>query len=143
MLTLYFDFINQFMYSRKFFRFSIQKIISSVNIKGFISTFLFCTFLIYFISLASILYSVLNRNQERSCSCIVPGLRDKACRLSLLNIVLTVGYHRYYCQVVEFPFIPNLPRVYRKLMFLFFFFKKMLSLHLLIGSSVFLLGLLI
>ena len=123
MLTLYFDFINQFMYSRKnseFFRFSIQKIISSVNIEGFISTFLFCTFLIYFISLASIVYSVLNRNQERSCSCIVPGLRDKAYRLSLLNIVLTVGYHRYYCQVVEFPFIPNLPRVYRKLMFLFF-----------------------
>lgn len=78
-------------------------------------------FFIYFISLASIFYSVLNRNQEWSCCCIVPGLRDKAYRPSLLNILLTVGYHRYYCQVVEFPFIPNLPRVYHKLMFLSFF----------------------
>lgn len=50
--------------------------------------------------------------------------------------MLTVGYHRYYCQVVEFPFIPNLPGIYHKLMFLSFIFL-MLSLHLLIGSSGF------
>lgn len=73
---------------------------------------------------------MLNMSQE--CSCLVPELSDKPYSPSLLSMMLKVGYHRYPCQMVELPFIPDLLIIYHK-----FIFFKCFSLHLLIGSWAF------
>lgn len=123
------------MYSRKILSFQIFHIESHFTCEYRI---LFCSVCFSFISFHWLAYCtqcwIGIRADHVVALFLVLGIKHID---SLLNILLTVGYHRYYCQVVEFPFIPNLPRVYHKLMFLFFFLFLMLPLHLLIGSVFF------